>query len=105
FEPRSFTSRSRVFQREMAEAFALADEVVIAPVFSSSRLPADEELSEERLVRDLEAGGVEAAFVPTVQEIVSRLKSRARPGEVILVMSNGSFGGLPEKLLEALALS
>lgn len=103
FEPRSFTSRSRVFQRETAEALALADEVVLAQVFSSSRLPPEEELSEEKLVSDLEALGIEAAFVPRVEEIVARLEKRARPGDVVLVMSNGSFGGLHQKLLDALA--
>jgi UDP-N-acetylmuramate: L-alanyl-gamma-D-glutamyl-meso-diaminopimelate ligase len=103
FEPRSFTSRSRVFQKEMAEALALADEVVLAQVFSSSRLPAEEELSEEKLVSDLEAAGIEAAFVPRVDEIVARLEKRARPGDVVLVMSNGNFGGLHQKLLEAFA--
>ncbi len=103
FEPRSFTSRSRVFQKEMAEALALADEVVLAQVFSSSRLPAEEELSEEKLVSDLEAAGIEAAFVPRVDEIVARLERRARPGDVVVVMSNGSFGGLHQKLLAAFA--
>jgi UDP-N-acetylmuramate: L-alanyl-gamma-D-glutamyl-meso-diaminopimelate ligase len=103
FEPRSFTSRSRVFQREMAEALALADEVVLAKVFSSSRLPPEEELSEEELVSDLERAGIAAAFVPGVEEIVSRLVKRARPGDVVLAMSNGSFGGLHQKLLDALA--
>jgi UDP-N-acetylmuramate: L-alanyl-gamma-D-glutamyl-meso-diaminopimelate ligase len=103
FEPRSFTSRSRVFQEEMAEALALADQVVLAQVFSSSRLPPEEELSEEKLVSDLEASGVDAAFLPRVEEIVSRLVGRAKPGDVVLVMSNGSFGGLHQKLLDALA--
>ncbi len=103
FEPRSFTSRSRVFQKEMAEALALADEVVLAKVFSSSRLAPEEELSEEKLVSDLEASGIESAFVPGVDEIAARLVKRARPGSVILVMSNGSFGGLHQKLLNALA--
>ncbi len=102
FEPRSFTSRSRVFQREMAEALALADEVILAQVFSTSRLPPGDELSEEKLVADLEAAGVEAAFVPRVDEIVARLESRAKPSDVVLLMSNGSFGGLHEKLLLAL---
>jgi UDP-N-acetylmuramate: L-alanyl-gamma-D-glutamyl-meso-diaminopimelate ligase len=103
FEPRSFTSRSRVFQKEMAEALALADEVVLAQVFSSSRLPPEEELSEEKLVSDLEAAGIDAAFVPRVEDIVARLEKRARSGDVVLVMSNGSFGGLHQKLLDALA--
>jgi UDP-N-acetylmuramate: L-alanyl-gamma-D-glutamyl-meso-diaminopimelate ligase len=103
FEPRSFTSRSRVFQREMAEALALSDEVIVARVFSTRRLAPEDELSEEQLVKDLGAAGVEAAFVPEAEEIIGRLEERARPGDVVLVMSNGSFNGLHRKLLEALA--
>jgi UDP-N-acetylmuramate: L-alanyl-gamma-D-glutamyl-meso-diaminopimelate ligase len=103
FEPRSFTSRSRVFQKEMAEALALADEVILAQVFSSSRLSLEDELSEEKLVSDIAASGIEAAFVPRVEEIVVRLERRAKPSDVVLVMSNGSFGGLHQKLLEALS--
>jgi UDP-N-acetylmuramate: L-alanyl-gamma-D-glutamyl-meso-diaminopimelate ligase len=102
FEPRSFTSRSRVFQDETAEALALADDVTVAEVFSSSRLPPEQELSEEELVSDLEAAGVKAAFVPNVDQIVSRLASTAVAGSVVLVMSNGGFGGLHQKLLDAL---
>jgi len=102
FEPRSFTSRSRVFQKEVAEALALAEEVVLAQVFSSARLPSEQELSEEELVSDLEAAGVEAAFVPRVEDIVARVAGRARPGDIVLVMSNGSFGGIHQKLLDAL---
>jgi UDP-N-acetylmuramate: L-alanyl-gamma-D-glutamyl-meso-diaminopimelate ligase len=103
FEPRSFTSRSRVFQKEMAEALSLADEVVVARVFSSARLPPEEELSEETLVADLERQSVQAAFLPGVPEIVARLVASCRPGDVVLGMSNGSFDGLHEKLLAALA--
>ncbi|HJS75340.1 MAG TPA: UDP-N-acetylmuramate:L-alanyl-gamma-D-glutamyl-meso-diaminopimelate ligase [Vicinamibacteria bacterium] len=102
FEPRSFTSRSRVFQKEMGEALAFADEVILAKVFSSRRLSAAEELSEEELVSDLTAAGIESAFEPGVDEIVARLDERAKPSDVILVMSNGSFGGLHQKLLDAL---
>jgi UDP-N-acetylmuramate: L-alanyl-gamma-D-glutamyl-meso-diaminopimelate ligase len=103
FEPRSFTSRSRVFQKEMAEALARADEVILAKVFSSSRLSEAEELSEEELIADVAAAGITAAFVPGVDEIVARLAGSAKPGDVVVVMSNGSFGGLHQRLLDALA--
>jgi UDP-N-acetylmuramate: L-alanyl-gamma-D-glutamyl-meso-diaminopimelate ligase len=103
FEPRSFTARSRVFQREMAEALALSDEVILAKVFSSSRLSKAEELSEEKLISDVAAAGIPAAFVPGVDEIAARLAGSAKPTDVVVVMSNGSFGGLHQKLLDALA--
>jgi UDP-N-acetylmuramate: L-alanyl-gamma-D-glutamyl-meso-diaminopimelate ligase len=102
FEPRSFTVRSRYFQDELAEALAEADEVVVAQVLHSTRLAAEDELSEEQLVRDTRARGTSATFVPEHGEIVRFLNDRARDGDVILLMSNGSFGGIHDKLLDAL---
>ena len=102
FEPRSFTARSNVFQEEFAEALALADEVVIASVFSSKRLPTERELSEEKLVASLSRRNVSAAFIPEPLSIVEHLSAQARDGDVVLVMSNGAFGGIHEKLLNAL---
>ncbi len=102
FEPRSFTARSRIFQNELATALSHADRAVVAEVFSSARLPADQELSEEDLVATLERAGVPARFIPTPPEIVSFIAKEARDGDVVLVMSNGGFGGIHAKLLEAL---
>ncbi|HXV60066.1 MAG TPA: UDP-N-acetylmuramate:L-alanyl-gamma-D-glutamyl-meso-diaminopimelate ligase [Vicinamibacteria bacterium] len=103
FEPRSFTARSRVFQRELAEALSGADEVILAEVLRTSRLSPEEELSEERLVEDLNQSGTTAVFLPRVDDIVEHLVREAREGDVVMVMSNGSFGGLHGKLLAALA--
>jgi UDP-N-acetylmuramate: L-alanyl-gamma-D-glutamyl-meso-diaminopimelate ligase len=105
FEPRSFTARSAVFQDELAEALARADAVVVAKVMRSSRLAAADELSEERLVADLTAAGTPASFVANPDEIVTFLSSEVRAGDVVLVMSNGAFGGLHQKLLAALGRS
>lgn len=102
FEPRSFTARSNVFQEELPGALAEADHVVLAPVFSSRRLPAERELSEEQVVEDLRGRSVEAWFLPTVNAIVDHLRSRLREGDVVLAMSNGGFEGLPLRLLETL---
>ncbi len=101
FEPRSASSCRRVFQDDFARAFAGADEVVLASIFRSS-LPADERLSEAQLVADLHAGGVAARHLPTVDAIVDAVAAEARDGDVIVVMSNGGFGGIHGKLLGAL---
>jgi UDP-N-acetylmuramate: L-alanyl-gamma-D-glutamyl-meso-diaminopimelate ligase len=103
FEPRSYTSRSNVFQEEMADALAEADRVVLARVFSSARLPPDQELSEENLIDELRRSKTDAWFIPTVDEIVGFLANHVLDGDVILAMSNGGFGGIHQKLLEALA--
>jgi len=102
FEPRSASSCRRVFQDDFARAFAGADEVVIASVFRSS-LPAEERLSESRLVGDLTARNVHARHLPDVEAIVDAVTREARAGDLIVVMSNGGFGGIHRKLLAALA--
>jgi len=102
FEPRSASSCRRVFQDDFARAFAGADEVVLASIFRSS-LPAAERLSEEQLVDDLRARGVAARHLPTVDAIVVAVSREARAGDVIVVMSNGGFGGIHGKLLGALS--
>ena len=81
---------------------AFADSVVIAGVLRTSRLAEENELSEEKLVADLRSSGTEASFIPTPDDIVKFLEAEARPGDVVMVMSNGAFGGLHEKLLDAL---
>jgi UDP-N-acetylmuramate: L-alanyl-gamma-D-glutamyl-meso-diaminopimelate ligase len=101
FEPRSASSCRRVFQREFAGSFAHADEVVVAAVYRST-LPEAERLSPELLVADLTAGGRRARYIPTVDEIVATLAREGRDGDLVVVMSNGGFGGIHRKLLDAL---
>lgn len=102
FEPRSASSCRRVFQADFARAFASADQVIIAPVFRSTLADADR-LSVPELVRDLAASGVAARELPSVEAIVDAVAREAAAGDDILVMSNGGFGGIHGKLLEALA--
>ncbi len=101
FEPRSASSCRRVFQGAFATAFAAADDVIVAAVYRSS-LPESERLSAEQLVRDIEAAGRPARHVPDVDAIVDALVHERRDGDLIVIMSNGGFGGIHEKLLAAL---
>jgi UDP-N-acetylmuramate: L-alanyl-gamma-D-glutamyl-meso-diaminopimelate ligase len=102
FEPRSASSCRRVFQDDFARAFAGADEVVIAAVYRSS-LPPDERLSEATLVDDLTSRNVHARHLPDVDAIVEVVSREARAGDLVVVMSNGGFGGIHRKLLASLA--
>ena len=102
FEPRSASSCRRVFQDDFARAFSAADEVVVAAVFRSN-LPETERLSAEQLVSDLRRAGRHARHIPEVDEIVSTLAAEGREGDVVVLMSNGGFGGIHQKLLKALA--
>jgi len=103
FEPRSNTTRRNVFQAELASAFADADAVVVAEVARLEQLPAGERLNPEKLMQDLKASGKEAAYLPDADAIVAHLAKHALGGEVVVVFSNGGFGGIHAKLLERLA--
>jgi len=104
FEPRSNTAGRKMFEEEYAEAFTAADALVLAPVFHARRLAPDARLDREALLRRFAAsGGGKPAFAPeTIAEIPEILRREARAGDVLLLMSSGAFGGLPETLLGSL---
>ncbi len=106
FEPRSNTSRRKVFQREYAEAFGAADRVVVAaapqgPVYSATG-EVTELFSSEELAGELRARGASAVALDWVDAIVDHLAATCSPGEVVVTLSNGGFGGIWEKLLARL---
>jgi len=105
FEPRSNTSRRKVFQREYVEAFRAADRVVVGGVFhkQTDQVSAEELFSPAQLVADLEAGCVSAATIDAPAEIAEKIAADAQAGDVVLLMSNGSFGGLRERLVSVLS--
>ncbi len=102
FEPRSNTMRRKVFEAELGEELAGADAVVIGPVSRAHLLPDAERLSPERVADRLRAVGRPAWAFASCSEIPAFLAAEVRPGDVVLAMSNGSFDGLCEKLLERL---
>ena len=101
FEPRSATSCRSVFQSDFARALGKADRVVLPAVFRST-LPEAERLSPEALVTDLKAAGVDARYIPEIADIVRTVARDARAGDLVIVMSNGGFGDIHQKLLSAL---
>jgi UDP-N-acetylmuramate: L-alanyl-gamma-D-glutamyl-meso-diaminopimelate ligase len=103
FEPRSATSCRRVFQDDFIRAFdeSGADETVLAAVFRST-LPEDERLDVAAIVKELASRGRQARYIPTVAEIVRTIADEARDGDLVVIMSNGGFDGIHDKLLAAL---
>ena len=107
FEPRTNTSRRALFQQRYAEAFDAADRVIVrtvpdAPIYSATG-EVTERFSADRLARDLRERGLDASAHPDVASIVEDVARSARAGDVALVMSNGDFEGIWQKLLDALA--
>jgi UDP-N-acetylmuramate: L-alanyl-gamma-D-glutamyl-meso-diaminopimelate ligase len=104
FEPRSNTSRRRIFQSAFVEAFAAADRVTFAGVHRSEQLPAAERLSTSVLVDALRRRGVSAETCARPEDIATLVAREATAGDVVVLMSNGGFGGLGQKLVDALDL-
>jgi UDP-N-acetylmuramate: L-alanyl-gamma-D-glutamyl-meso-diaminopimelate ligase len=102
FEPRSNTSRRRIFQREFAGALSVADSVVLAGVYGAEKFPPEERMDPGEVVASIQAGGREAFYIEEVDRIVEHLCVGTRPGGLILLMSNGDFGGIRGKLARAL---
>ena len=103
FEPRSATSRRSVFQNEYAEALGVGHAVLLPQPYNQQAIPEDQRFSSDKLMTALKGKGVDASLCVDVDDIVGRIKSKAKPGDVVLVMSNGGFGGIYEKLLKELA--
>ena len=102
FEPRSNTSRRNLHQEEYARSFGTAAEVWLLRPAPTDRVPEAERLDVDRLAAEVTARGVPAAARGTVEEIVADVAARARPGDVVVAMSNGAFGAIWTKVLEAL---
>jgi UDP-N-acetylmuramate: L-alanyl-gamma-D-glutamyl-meso-diaminopimelate ligase len=99
FEPRSATSRRAIFQVGFAEALAVADEVVLAPLYAPEKIPAEQRLDVDRLAADLRREDIPARVIATIEETVTHLAERAAPGDTIVIMSSGEYGGLHDKVL------
>jgi UDP-N-acetylmuramate: L-alanyl-gamma-D-glutamyl-meso-diaminopimelate ligase len=99
FEPRSNTMRRRVFESDLAAALASADAAVLGAVNRPSLLSDEERLSPDRVLQAIRGAGRRAEGFDSAEEIAEYLAAEARPGDLVLVMSNGSFDGLCGRLL------
>ena len=104
FEPRSNTSRRNIFEREFAQTLALADRVVVAGLHQPEKVPELERLSVERVVQAINGVGQRRAVViEKAEAIASYVGENAAPNDIVVVMSNGGFDGVQDKILQALA--
>jgi UDP-N-acetylmuramate: L-alanyl-gamma-D-glutamyl-meso-diaminopimelate ligase len=97
-EPRSNTLRRNVFQRELANSLALADEVIVAGVFKSDSIPQTERLDLMTLGTDLQQRGKRARIISGTPGIVEVIAPELCSGDVVAILSNGGFDGIYEKL-------
>ncbi len=97
-EPRSNSLRRNVFERELIESLALADRVVLAGVFKQESIPENERLHPEQIVVALANAGHDAALYAHADDIVDAIAPELIEGDVVAILSNGSFDGIYEKL-------
>jgi UDP-N-acetylmuramate: L-alanyl-gamma-D-glutamyl-meso-diaminopimelate ligase len=101
-EPRSNTLRRNVFERELVDSLALADEVVLAAVFKSEAIPALERLDPEHVLSALTTRNIPAILCADADAIVANITPRLLPNDVVAILSNGGFGNIYEKLPTAI---
>jgi len=97
-EPRSNTLRRNVFQHELAQSLAVADEIVVADVFQSSSIAESERLDPALVVAELNNSSHPARLLANADVIVDAIALDVRSGDVVAILSNGGFGGIYEKL-------
>lgn len=97
-EPRSNTLRRKVFESELAESLALADEVILTAIFRPEAIAEGERLETAAVLERVRAKGVRAREFPDADAIVAAVAPELRRGDVVAILSNGGFGGIYEKL-------
>jgi UDP-N-acetylmuramate: L-alanyl-gamma-D-glutamyl-meso-diaminopimelate ligase len=102
FEPRTATSMRSVFQNEYAQSFDMADLICIRQPPQVRKIPEGQEFSSGQLVTDLKARGKAAYFFTDTDSIIDFLIGNARPADLILIMSNGGFDNIHQRLLDRL---
>lgn len=102
FEPRSFTSRLNVFQDDYSRSFDAADVAIISQPFNNSKIDESKRFLSKKLVKDLQNKGKISFYEKDSESIKKQCLSVLKDGDIILVMSNGSFSGLLSHLKNSL---
>jgi len=97
-EPRSNTLRRKVLANDLVESLRQADRVMMAGVYQQERIPEEERLHPEEVVRALNAAGTPAELSPDVNAILDAMVHQLQHGDVVAILSNGGFDGIYEKL-------
>ncbi len=102
FEPRSNTSVRKVNQVELINSFLDADEVILTTPYRVDKIPPEERLDVHNVMNSLNNENIKALVFPDVTGIINHLKDNCSSGDIVLIMSNGKFGNIHQRLLDAL---
>jgi UDP-N-acetylmuramate: L-alanyl-gamma-D-glutamyl-meso-diaminopimelate ligase len=104
FEPRSNSSRRNIFQGAYPSSFNDADLVILPEPPMMDKIPLGEQFSSAKLADDLNEQGVEAHYFQNNDDLLDGVLSLTRGGDVILIMSNGAFDNIQQRLIERLKI-
>ena len=102
FEPRTNTSQRNIFQRELGQALAEADGSILSPIAAPEKFEPEDRLDPEAVAHAVRAAGRESFSEPDTDAIIARLKPLVQDGDTIVVLSNGGFDGIHDRLLREL---
>jgi len=105
FEPRSNTMVRRIFINELIDALQLADHVILGPIHRADSIPYENRLNRDEIIHELQTCGVNAYAGKEINDIVQYIQDNIEPNDVIVIMSNGSFGGMRDRLKEVIKLT
>jgi UDP-N-acetylmuramate: L-alanyl-gamma-D-glutamyl-meso-diaminopimelate ligase len=102
FEPRSNSSRRNIFQDRYVQSFDRADLVMIPEPPLMEKIPPEERLCSKELVESMKRRGLNAFYAPDTNHLLDEIIRQSREGDLVLIMSNGPFDNLPQRLLDRL---
>jgi UDP-N-acetylmuramate: L-alanyl-gamma-D-glutamyl-meso-diaminopimelate ligase len=102
FEPRTNSSRRRIFQQDYVSSFDRADLVLVREPVPLKDFPTDQLFSSQQLASDLRARNIDALSFPDTDTILAHLQDSLKPGDVVAILSNGGFDNIHTRLLEIL---
>jgi UDP-N-acetylmuramate: L-alanyl-gamma-D-glutamyl-meso-diaminopimelate ligase len=102
FEPRTNSSRRAVFQQEYAEVFPCADKVLIREHVPLETIPLSAQFSAVKLAAALCSKGTDAQAFADTDAILEHLWQDSQPGDIVIILSNGGFDNIHERLLAGL---
>ena len=99
FEPRTNSSRRRVFQDVYPDCFGSADLVLIKEPEPLANIAVDKRFSSRELVAALRSNKIDAHYFSNTGAIIDFLLAKASEGDVVAVLSNGGFDNIHSRLL------
>lgn len=105
FQPRTATSKRKIFEDKYVNAFAQANRVLLTPLDKPEKVPEEERLSVEKIAHDLQNKKIRSWVFPANSKMVSFLKRQLVPGDIVVFMSNGDFNQIPKQLVHEIKFS